>query len=92
MGAEQNLAIIGLGYVGLRLAPAFGKLYSTVGFDIDENRPVAESAKAIENNQGDLNIVLVNELAMLFDRMQLDTKEVLDAAATIWNFLNFRPG
>ena len=53
---------------------------------------VAEAAKAIENAQRDLNISVVNELALIFDRMQIDTKDVLDAAATKWNFLNFKPG
>ena len=53
---------------------------------------VAEAAKAIENAQRDLNISFVNELALIFDRMQIDTKDVLDAAATKWNFLNFKPG
>lgn len=53
---------------------------------------VAEAAKAIENAQRDVNISFMNELALLFDRMGLDTTDVLDAAATKWNFLNFRPG
>jgi len=53
---------------------------------------VAEAAKVIENTQRDVNIALVNELAMLFDRLGLDTKEVLDAAGTKWNFLPFQPG
>lgn len=53
---------------------------------------VAEAAKAIENAQRDVNISFMNELALLFDRMGLDTNDVLDAAATKWNFLNFRPG
>lgn len=53
---------------------------------------VAEAAKAIENAQRDLNISFVNELALIFDRMQIDTHEVLEAAATKWNFLNFKPG
>ncbi|ROR29650.1 nucleotide sugar dehydrogenase [Inmirania thermothiophila] len=53
---------------------------------------VAEAAKVIENTQRDLNIALMNELAMLFDRMGLDTLEVLEAASTKWNFLPFRPG
>ncbi len=53
---------------------------------------VAEAAKAIENAQRDLNISFVNELALIFDRMQIDTHEVLDAAATKWNFINFKPG
>jgi len=53
---------------------------------------VAEAAKVIENTQRDLNIALMNELAMLFHRMDLDTLEVLEAAGTKWNFLPFRPG
>ncbi|MBC8153809.1 MAG: nucleotide sugar dehydrogenase [Bacteroidetes bacterium] len=53
---------------------------------------VAEAAKSIENAQRDVNISFMNELALLFDRMGLDTTDVLDAAATKWNFLNFRPG
>ena len=53
---------------------------------------VAEAAKVIENTQRDLNIALMNELAVIFHRMQLDTLEVLEAAGTKWNFLPFRPG
>lgn len=53
---------------------------------------VAEAAKVIENTQRDLNIALMNELAIIFDRMNIDTLEVLEAAGTKWNFLNFRPG
>ncbi|PKN36332.1 MAG: nucleotide sugar dehydrogenase [Deltaproteobacteria bacterium HGW-Deltaproteobacteria-20] len=53
---------------------------------------VAEAAKVIENTQRDLNIALMNELALIFDRMDIDTKEVLEAAGTKWNFLPFRPG
>jgi len=53
---------------------------------------VAEAAKVIENTQRDLNIALVNELAMIFARLGIDTEEVLKAAGTKWNFLNFRPG
>ena len=53
---------------------------------------VAEAAKVIENTQRDLNIALMNELAILFDRMGIDTLEVLQAAGTKWNFLPFRPG
>jgi len=53
---------------------------------------VAEAAKVIENTQRDLNIALVNELAMIFKRMNIDTQEVLEAAGTKWNFLPFRPG
>lgn len=53
---------------------------------------VAEAAKVIENTQRDLNIAFVNELAIIFDRLGLDTTEVLEAAGTKWNFLPFRPG
>lgn len=53
---------------------------------------VAEAAKVIENTQRDLNIALMNELAQIFDHMGLDTREVLEAAGTKWNFLPFRPG
>jgi UDP-N-acetyl-D-galactosamine dehydrogenase len=53
---------------------------------------VAEAAKVIENTQRDLNIALINELALIFDRLGIDTEEVLQAAGTKWNFLPFRPG
>ncbi len=53
---------------------------------------VAEAAKVIENTQRDLNIALVNELAIIFDKLGIDTSEVLKAAGTKWNFLPFRPG
>jgi UDP-N-acetyl-D-galactosamine dehydrogenase len=53
---------------------------------------VAEAAKVIENTQRDINIALINELAQIFSRLGIDTLEVLEAAGTKWNFLNFRPG
>lgn len=53
---------------------------------------VAEAAKVIENSQRDINIAFVNELAMIFDKMGIDTLEVLEAAGTKWNFLPYRPG
>ncbi|MGE5639473.1 MAG: nucleotide sugar dehydrogenase, partial [Clostridia bacterium] len=53
---------------------------------------VAEAAKVIENTQRDLNIAFVNELSIIFEKLGLDTMEVLKAAGTKWNFLNFRPG
>lgn len=53
---------------------------------------VAEAAKVIENTQRDLNIALMNELSLIFERLGIDTYDVLDAAATKWNFLNFKPG
>jgi UDP-N-acetyl-D-glucosamine/UDP-N-acetyl-D-galactosamine dehydrogenase len=53
---------------------------------------VAEAAKVIENTQRDLNIALMNELSLIFDRMGIDTNDVLEAAGTKWNFLKFKPG
>ena len=53
---------------------------------------VAEAAKVIENTQRDLNIALINELSIIFKKLNIDTQEVLDAAASKWNFLNFKPG
>ncbi|MBQ7207547.1 MAG: nucleotide sugar dehydrogenase [Lentisphaeria bacterium] len=53
---------------------------------------VAEAAKVIENSQRDINIAFMNELAIIFNRMGIDTRSVLEAAGTKWNFLNFRPG
>ena len=53
---------------------------------------VAEAAKVIENTQRDLNIALINELSILFNKLNIDTKEVLDAAGSKWNFLPFKPG
>ncbi len=57
-----------------------------------ESIKVAEAAKVIENTQRDLNIALMNELAIIFNRLGIDTKAVLDAASTKWNFLPFKPG
>ena len=53
---------------------------------------MAEASKVIENTQRDINIALVNELALIFNRIGIDTQEVLEAAGTKWNFLPFRPG
>ena len=53
---------------------------------------VAEAAKIIENTQRDVNIALINELSVIFNRMDINTYEVLEAAGTKWNFLNFKPG
>jgi UDP-N-acetyl-D-galactosamine dehydrogenase len=64
----------------------------TAGTYKTSNIKVAEAAKAIENAQRDINISFVNELALIFDKMDLDTHEVLEAAATKWNFLRFTPG
>jgi len=64
----------------------------TAGVHQASSIKVAEAAKVIENTQRDLNIALMNELAILFDRIGVDTLEVLEAAGTKWNFLPFRPG
>lgn len=64
----------------------------TVGTHKAESIKVAEAAKVIENTQRDLNIALVNELALIFNRMGIDTEAVLKAAGSKWNFLPFRPG
>lgn len=64
----------------------------TAGTHLATSIKVAEAAKVIENTQRDLNIALINELALIFDKLGIDTLEVLEAAGTKWNFLNFRPG
>ena len=71
------------------------KMYETVvraGVHRASSIKVAEAAKVIENTQRDLNIALMNELAIIFDKIGIDTAEVLEAAGTKWNFLPFRPG
>mgnify|MGYP001189248605 CR=1 FL=1 len=70
-------------------------LYSEIidaGTHLAPSIKVAEASKAIENAQRDLNISFMNELALIFDLMGVDTNDVIDAASTKWNFLNFRPG
>ena len=64
----------------------------TAGTHLAASIKVAEAAKVIENTQRDLNIALVNELAVIFNRLDIDTLDVLEAAGTKWNFLPFRPG
>lgn len=64
----------------------------TAGVHRASSIKVAEAAKVIENTQRDLNIALMNELAIIFDKLDIDTQEVLQAAGTKWNFLPFRPG
>jgi UDP-N-acetyl-D-glucosamine/UDP-N-acetyl-D-galactosamine dehydrogenase len=63
-----------------------------VGTHLAPSIRVAEAAKVIENSQRDINIAFVNELAMIFNRMGIDTNDVLEAAGTKWNFLKFKPG
>ena len=70
-------------------------LYKSIidaGTHLASSIKVAEASKAIENAQRDLNISFMNELALIFDLMGVDTNDVIDAASTKWNFLNFRPG
>jgi len=77
------------------VADLIDKLYAsiiTAGTYRAESIRVAEAAKVIENTQRDLNIALINELAIIFNRMAIDTEAVLNAAGTKWNFLPFRPG
>jgi len=77
------------------VADAVDNLYQrivTAGTHKATSIKVAEAAKVIENTQRDLNIALINELALIFERLEIDTEEVLIAAGTKWNFLPFRPG
>jgi UDP-N-acetyl-D-galactosamine dehydrogenase len=79
----------------LEIGKALNKLYGsiiTVGTHLAPSIKVAEAAKVIENAQRDINIAFVNELSKLFDLMDIDTLDVLEAAGTKWNFLPFRPG
>jgi len=77
------------------VANKIDKMYSSIieaGTYKASSIKVAEAAKVIENSQRDINIAFVNELAKIFSIMGIDTNDVLDAAQTKWNFLNFRPG
>jgi UDP-N-acetyl-D-galactosamine dehydrogenase len=77
------------------IAETVNSLYSEIisaGIHKASSMKVAEAAKVIENAQRDINIAFVNELAMLFDLMNIDTLDVLEAAGSKWNFLPFRPG
>lgn len=79
----------------VEVAKAVDALYAsiiTAGTFRATSLKVAEAAKVIENTQRDLNIALVNELSIIFDRLGIDTLEVLEAAGSKWNFLPFRPG
>ena len=75
----------------VRVAEMYGSIV-TAGVHRASSIKVAEAAKVIENTQRDLNIALVNELAIIFHQIGIDTLEVLEAAGTKWNFLPFRPG
>jgi len=73
------------------VAAVYGSVV-TAGVHRAASIKVAEAAKVIENTQRDLNIALMNELSLIFDRMGIDTNSVLEAAGTKWNFLKFKPG
>ena len=76
-------------------AEEIAKIYElvvTAGVHRASSIKVAEAAKIIENTQRDVNIALINELSVIFNRMDINTYEVLEAAGTKWNFLNFKPG
>ena len=78
-----------------KIAKKIDKLYSgiiTAGTYLASSIKVAEAAKVIENAQRDINIAFINELAKIFNLLNIDTKEVLDAASSKWNFLRFNPG
>ncbi|KAB2933627.1 MAG: Vi polysaccharide biosynthesis UDP-N-acetylglucosamine C-6 dehydrogenase TviB [Leptonema illini] len=77
--------------VAIRIDAVYGSII-TAGTHLAPSIKVAEAAKVIENAQRDINIAFVNELAILFNRMGIDTESVLKAAGTKWNFLPFRPG
>jgi len=77
------------------IAQVVDDMYNTIllnGTHMASSIKVAEASKVIENAQRDLNISFVNELALIFDRLGIDTNEVIDAAGTKWNFLKYRPG
>ncbi len=74
------------------LVDGYYKSFIDAGTHKASSIKVAEAAKVIENSQRDINIAFVNELSLIFDRLEIDTSEVLEAAGTKWNFLHFRPG
>jgi len=82
-GSDQNTADF--------LSAVYGRVIKA-GVHRVSSIKVAEAAKIIENTQRDINIALINELAMIFHKMDIDTDEVLEAAGTKWNFLPFKPG
>ena len=78
-----------------KVAEFVNDIYSSIisaGTHLAPSIKVAEAAKVIENTQRDINIALMNELAIIFERLEIDTEDVLEAAGTKWNFLNFKPG
>ena len=77
--------------IGIKIDNLY-KSVITAGTHLAPSIKVAEASKVIENSQRDINIAFVNELAKIFSKMKIDTNDVLDAASTKWNFINFRPG
>jgi len=77
--------------IGLKVDALYASVI-TVGTHLAPSIKVAEAAKVIENSQRDVNIAFVNELAIIFNKLDIDTEAVLEAAGTKWNFLPFRPG
>ena len=75
-----------------KIIDKFYKKIIPAGTYLTESIKIAESAKIIENVQRDLNIALVNELSLIFDKMKLDTHKILKAASTKWNFISYKPG
>lgn len=75
-----------------KLVDSLYKKIITAGTHMASSIRVAEAAKVIENTQRDVNIALINELALIFDKLGIDTESVLEAAGTKWNFLPFKPG
>ena len=73
------------------IAKVYGLIIEAAVYKADSIK-IAEAAKVIENSQRDINIAFINELSLIFDKMNLDTLDVLKAASTKWNFLNFSPG
>jgi UDP-N-acetyl-D-galactosamine dehydrogenase len=79
----------------IQTARTVNALYSSIikaGTYMASSIKIAEAAKIIENTQRDLNIALINELSLIFNKLNINTEEVLKAAGTKWNFLNFKPG
>lgn len=80
------------GFIGSNLVEEFYASIITAGTHLAPTIRVAEAAKVIENSQRDINIAFMNELSLIFNRLNIDTNAVLEAAGTKWNFLPFRPG
>ena len=79
----------------LKISNIIDKLYSKIikaGTYKAESIIIAEAAKVIENTQRDLNIAYINELSIIFNKLKINTQKVLNAAASKWNFVNFKPG